>query len=86
MESKVALMPYCGVHYLICILPCALLHLCVVVYVVFGRFWEYDPRNIFALKITRDKNHMRSLDKCLLVCNPPTNYVVLSAYFLNHVL
>ena len=36
MEKTDALMPYCGVHYLICILLCALLHLCVVVYVLFG--------------------------------------------------
>ena len=33
MENKDALMPYCGVHYLISTLLCALLHLCVVVYV-----------------------------------------------------
>ena len=59
MENKDALMPYCGVHYLICILPCALLRLCVVVYASFGCFWEYDPRNILALKITRANNHMR---------------------------
>ena len=59
MEKKDALMPYCGVHYLISTLLCALLHLCVVVYVLFGCFGEYDPRNIFALKKTRDNNHMR---------------------------
>ena len=52
-------MPYCGVHYLICILACALLRLGVVVYALFGWFWEYDPRNIVALKITRANNHMR---------------------------
>ena len=59
MENKDALVPYCGVHYLICILPCALLRLGVVVYALFGCFWEYDPRNVFALKITRANNHMR---------------------------
>ena len=59
MENKDALMPYCGVHYLSCILLCALPHLCVVVYALFDCFGEYDPRNIFALKITRDNNHMR---------------------------
>ena len=59
MENKDALMPYCGVHYLISTLLCALLHLCVVVYALFGCLGEYDPRKIFALKITRDDNHMR---------------------------
>ena len=67
IENKGALMPDRGVHYLICILLCALLHLCVVVYVLFGCFGEYDPRNNFALKRTRDNNHMRCLDKFLLV-------------------
>ena len=59
MENKDALMPYYGVHYLSCILLCALLHLCVVVYALFGCFGEHDPRNIFALKLTRGNNHMR---------------------------
>ena len=49
MENKDALMPYCGVHYLNCIFLCALLHLCVVVYALFGWFGEYDPRNEFLL-------------------------------------
>ena len=59
MENKDALIPYCGVYYLICILLCAVPHLCVLVYALFGCFGEYDPRNIFALKKTRDNNHMR---------------------------
>ena len=58
MEKKDALMPYCGVHYLISTFLSALLHLCVVVYVLSGCFGEYDPGNMFALKITRDNNHM----------------------------
>ena len=52
-------MPYCGVHYLSCILLCALLYLCVVVYALCGCVGEYDPRNIFALELTRGNNHMR---------------------------
>ena len=59
MENEDALMQCCGVHYLISTLLCALLHLCVVVYVLFGCFGGYDPRNIFASKITRDNNHVR---------------------------
>ena len=59
MENEDALMPYCGVNYISCILLCALLHLCVVVYALFGCFGEYDPSNISTLKITRDNNHMR---------------------------
>ena len=59
MEKKNTLMPYCGVHYLICISPSALLRSGVVVFASFGCFWEYDPRNILALKITRANNHMR---------------------------
>ena len=59
MEHKDTLMPYCGVHYLICILLCALIRLCVVVYALFRCFWEYDPRNIFAFKIPRANTHMR---------------------------
>ena len=59
MENKDALIAYCGVHYPIRILLCALLHLCVVAYALLGWFGEYDPRNVFALKITRDNGHMR---------------------------
>ena len=70
MENKDALMPYCGAHYLICILPCALLRLGVVMYALFGYFWGYDPRNIFTLKITRANNHMTRLNKFLLVLHP----------------
>ena len=46
MEKKDALMPYCGVHYLICILLYALPHLCVVMYALIGCFGNM-PLGIF---------------------------------------
>ena len=81
MEKKDALMPYCGVHYVICILLCAYVHLCVVVYVLFGCFGEYDHRNIFALKKTRNNNQMRSLDKFLLVLHPSRKFCSFGSRF-----